>query len=161
MFRKLSLVAAALAVAGIALSAFAPAVSAGDPSPEAMLRGRGVLEARGTGLVAVKGHIAEFDATASAGILLVKDIAGDAEVRVSGDGGMVQWNGFDVYFGVEGEAQVSGSNVAVIVVAKEIRLRAAGAGWAFLKGRGMYTVNGNGPFPWSGEGRFALVGEGE
>lgn len=161
MFRKLSLVAVALAVAGIASSAFAPAASAEEPSPEATLQGRGVLEARGTGLVAVKGHIVEFDVTASAGILLVKDIAGDAEVEVSGQGGMVQWNGFDVYFGIDGDAHVTGSNVAVIIVAKEIRLHAAGAGWAFLKGRGLYTVNGHGPFPWSDEGRFALIGEGE
>lgn len=153
MFRKLTLVAAALAIAGLALAAFAPAASAEDP--DALLRGRGVLDARGDGLVAVKGRI-DYRVSVDKGILLVKDIAGDAQVDVRGVGGSGEFHGFDVYFGTGG-ARITGSNVAVIVIGDDINLHVVGRGWAYLKGRGSYMVNNRGPFPWDEAGKFAAV----
>jgi hypothetical protein len=148
-----------LAVTAVGAMAFAPPASAGserDGGEGTFLRGAGVLDAHGNGLIAVKGRI-DLAATADGGVLLVKDEAGDAVVRVRGDGGTISWRGFTVYFGLDGEATVTGSQVGVIVVGEDIRLHAAGRGWAFLKGRGEFFVNGRGPFPWSPEGSFAGV----
>jgi hypothetical protein len=152
MIRKLSLVAALLAVVASSAVAFVPAASAEEP--DAVLRGAGVLGARGSGVVAVKGRM-DLEVSADHGILLVKDIAGDAEVHVRGDGGSGEYHGFDVYFGT-GSADITGSHVAVIVVSKHINLHVIGKGWAYLKGRGYFEVNNRGPFPWDEfEGRFA------
>lgn len=159
MIKKLVAALAAVTLGAVALSALAPAVSAGeerDGREGTFLRGAGVLDAYGNGLVAVKGRI-DLAATADGGILLVKDEAGDAVVRVRGDGRTVSWRGFTVYFGLDGEATVTGSNVGVVIVGEQIRLHAAGRGWAYLKGHGEFFVNGRGPFPWSPEGNFAAV----
>ena len=90
-------------------------------------------------------------------MLLVKDEAGDAVVAVAGSGGTVNWNGFTVYFGINGRAHVTGSHVAVIVIGEDIDLHAVGIGWAYLKGHGTFEVNNRGPFRWSTDGTFAAV----
>jgi hypothetical protein len=159
MLRKLGLGAALLGIVAISALAFAPAQTTQASSGDITLVGKGVLGAHGTGLVAVNGHVREMHLNANRGILLVKDIAGDAEVDVRGVGGTGEWNGFDVYYGT-GAAEISGSHVAVIVVGTDIDLRVAGKGWAFLKGRGYFFVNGEGPFPWHTDGNFAPVDDG-
>jgi hypothetical protein len=161
MLKKVTIAAAILAVAGVAFSVMAPGASAAEPTPVApkpdvLLHGAGVLDAHGTGVAAVKG-LMDYHATADAGLLLVKDINGDARVDVDGFGGTGEWRGFKVYFGIRGNVHVVGSDVAVIVVAHDIDLHAAGKGWAFLKGEGTFTANGRGPFPWTEDGVFGSV----
>ena len=143
MFKKLSILAGIVAIAGMAFAAFAPSASAEEP--QRLLVGRGVLDAHGSGLVAVKGKM-DYYARADGGILLVKDIAGDAEINVTGDGDTAEFHGFTAYFGINGRAHITGSDVAVIVVGKDIDLHVVGKGWAFLKGRGTFEVNNRGPF---------------
>ncbi len=165
MFKKIGLALAVIALAGMAFSAAAPA-SAAEPTPEAtqrphripavLLRGAGVLDAQGDGVAAVKG-LMDYTATASEGILLVKDLAGDAQVDVSGDGGTGEWRGFTAYFGVNGSAHITGTDVAVILVGNDIDLHVTGKGWAFLKGEGSFTANGHGPFRWTHDGVFGSV----
>jgi hypothetical protein len=157
MLKRLSILAALGAIVAMAVAVFAPAAEAEDPPDGTFLRGQGVLTAHGDGLVAMRGRM-DLVATADKGVLLVKDVAGDADVDVRGDGGTTTWHGFTVYFGVNGEAHITGSDVAVIILGEDIRLHVAGRGWAYLKGRGTYTVNGHGPFPWSPDGSFAGVG---
>ena len=161
MFKKLGIAAAVLAIASMAFSAFAPAASAAEPTPPArvpdvVLRGAGVLDAHGTGVAAVKGRM-DYHARADEGILLVKDTGGDARVDIDGFGGTGEWRGFKAYFGIRGNVHIVGSDVAVILVGRDIDLHAEGRGWAFLKGEGRFTVNGRGPFPWTDEGAFASV----
>ena len=158
MLRKLGIAAVVVASATIAFAALTPAAGAEEGRGDVVLRGRGVLDAHGTGVAAVKGRV-DMQVDANRGILLVKDIAGDAFVRVNGNGETAHWNGFTVYFGT-GEASIVGSHVAVIVVGTDIDLHAAGKGWAYLKGRGHYFVNGEGPFPWNPDGAFAGVDDG-
>ena len=161
MVKKLGIAAAVLAIASMAFSALAPAVSASEPTPPArvpdvLLRGTGVLDAQGTGVAAVKGRM-DYRATADEGILLVKDINGDAMVDIDGFGGTGEWRGFKAYFGIRGNVHIVGSDVAVILVGHDIDLHVEGRGWAFLKGEGRFTVNGRGPFPWTADGAFASV----
>ena len=165
MFRKIGLILTVVVMASMAFAAVAPAASAAEPTPEAtprphripaLLRGAGVLDAQGDGVAAVKG-LMDYTATASDGILLVKDLNGDAQIEVSGDGGTGQWRGFTAYFGVNGSAHITGTDVAVILVGNNIDLHVAGRGWAFLKGTGSFTANGHGPFPWTADGVFGSV----
>jgi len=160
MLKRIGLLAVAVAVALSALAAVATAAHAQEAETQrrdgTFLLGRGVLDAQGDGLVAVKGKI-DLYARADGGVLLVKDIAGDAAVRVDGEGRSVTWHGFTAYFGFEGAAHVTGSDVALIVVGEDIELHVVGIGWAYLKGEGTFEVNNRGPFRWTPEGTFAGV----
>lgn len=163
MFKRVGLLALVIATIAAAATGIWPTAAHAQEAETAqgrdgtLLVGRGVLDARGDGLVAVKGRI-DLYASADGGVLLVKDIAGDAAVRVDGDGRSASWQGFTAYFGFEGQARVTGSNVAVIVVGKDIRLHVVGIGWAYLKGEGTFEVNNRGPFRWTPEGTFVGVG---
>ena len=157
MMKKLAVLAAIISLAGLA---FAGAASTADaatpPRPSVVLAGRGVLDAHGTGVAAVKGLI-DYHASAAEGILLVKDINGDAHVDVDGVGDTGEWRGFKVYFGFHGNANIQGTDVAVIVVGRDVDLHVFGRGWAYLKGDGQYSVNGGDRHPWTDEGAFAGI----
>lgn len=156
MKRGLAIACILAAVVAMGLSFPAATVTADDNN--VLIGGQGTLAAQGNGLVAIKGQV-ELAANANRGVLLVKDLAGDADVDVRGVGGTSEWMGFDVYFGT-GAAHITGGHVAVIVLGQDIDLRAHGRGWAYLKGRGSFWVNGEGPFAWSTEGDFASVDDG-
>ena len=156
MKRILLIGGALLGMTMVAMAALAPAASAEEG--DAFVSGQGTLSAHGNGIGALKGRL-ELAANANRGILMVKDLAGDAEVDVRGVGGTASWNGFDVYFGT-GAVHITGSHVAVIIAGTNVDLRAHGKGWAFLQGRGSYWVNGHGPFAWNPDGAFASVDDG-
>jgi len=161
MLKKIGRLAATMALVATAFGAMATGTHAQDAEPAqerdgTFLAGRGVLDAHGDGLVAVKGKI-DLYARADGGALLVKDIAGDAVVRIDGEGRSASWRGFTAYFGFDGAAHVTGSDVAVIVVGEDIELHVVGIGWAYLKGEGTFEVNNRGPFRWTPEGTFAGV----
>ena len=154
MLKRISILAALAFVATLALGALGAArASAEEPSPAVFLRGAGVLDARGDGLVAVKGAM-DYEVSAEGGVLLVHDSTGNALVRVEGEGRVFEWNGFRVYAGF-GSAHIVGRDVAVIVAGNDINLHVRGRGWAYLKGDGTYTVNGGEPHPWTQDGAFA------
>ena len=162
MLKKLAVAAAVMVIAGMAFTAAgATSVSAAEPTPSpsrpsTILHGEGVLDAHGTGIAAVKGSL-DYTVRADEGILLVRDIGGDAQVNVVGLGGTGQWRGFTAYFGIHGAAHITGSEIAVIVVGHDMNLHVAGEGWAFLKGVGTFTANGHGPFRWTTDGAFGSV----
>jgi hypothetical protein len=157
VLKKLSIFALMATVAALALTAVAPTASAQEDNRDGtFLAGRGVLNARGDGLIAVKGRL-DYEAHADKGVLLVKDIAGDAKIDVQGEGTCTaRWNDFMVCFGT-GSAHITGSDVGVILVGNDLGVHVMGKGWAYLKGRGQYFVNGHGPFPWNPDGGFASV----
>ena len=156
MRRILMIGGAVFGAALLAVAALAPTASAEEG--DVILGGQGTLSAHGNGIVALKGRV-ELAANANRGVLMVKDLAGDADIDVRGVGGSATWNGFEVYYGA-GAAHITGSHVAVIIVGVDIDLRAHGKGWAFLQGRGSYWVNGHGPFAWDLAGGFASVDDG-
>jgi hypothetical protein len=156
LLKKLSLATAIIATVTLAFAAVAPPASAQTPATGTVLAGRGVLDAHGTGLIAVRGNL-DMAVSADEGILLVKDESGDAIIHVEGHGDVAHWNGFTVYFGFHGSATIIGKGIGVIVVGRGIDMHVAGRGWAFLKGDGRYYVNGRGPFPWNNDGGFASI----
>jgi hypothetical protein len=166
MFKKLPVALAALAAVVMTVAALAPATaSAGSPEPAAtatapagrtVVGGTGVLDAHGDGVVGLRGSV-DLHASASGGLLLVRDFNHNAVVHVDGNGQTVQWLGFTVYFGFNGNATVLAPDAAVIVVGRDIDLHVVGRGWAFLKGRGEFTANGHGPFPWTPDGSFGSI----
>ncbi|MEX2247654.1 MAG: hypothetical protein WEC75_13335 [Dehalococcoidia bacterium] len=162
MFRKIAIIGVVLAVAATAFGALAPAASAQETEEErrgrVLLHGRGVLDAQGDGVAAVKGRM-DYDVSADAGALLVQDHNGNADIEVTGYEGTVEWRGFTIYYGFEGEAHIIGGDVSVVVVGRNIDLHVAGKGWAFLKGQGTFEVNGRGPFRWTEAGAFAWFEE--
>lgn len=156
MLRKFSIAAAVIGVAALAFSASGPAASADTPAPGVVLAGRGTLQAQGTGVAAVRG-LMDYHAVAGHGILLVKDVRGDAfiDVDVHNYQGEARWNGFVVFFGFRGPAHITGTDVGVVLVGEALRIDVVGRGWAYLKGDGTYSVNGGDPRPWDADGGFA------
>src|SRR5262245_36593239 len=122
MRAKIGIIAALIGATVIGLGALAPAASAATPTPAVTLAGRGFLAAHGTGVAAVRGKMV-YEATAGEGILLVQDYNGDANVNVRGHGQTGEWLGFKVYFGFEGHATITGSDVGVILVGRDLDLR--------------------------------------
>ncbi len=107
----------------------------------ATVEGTGMLVARGNGLVRIEGdgHIN----ASGAGVLTIKDNAGDAKITVTRRGHKkVLEDGTIVYVGFNGHANVRGSAVVLTLKAKDIKLEARGTGQATLRGKGTYRVKG-------------------
>ncbi len=100
--------------------------------------GTGTLTAQGNGLAALDGH--GSITISGAGILYVRDEAGDADVHVTGTGRMFEHNGWTVYAGFHGEARITGSGVTVALRGVNINLRATGTGKFLLRGNGTYQT---------------------
>lgn len=114
----------------------------------------GVYVAHGAGFVAVRGTMT-YEAGLRAGVLLVKDVAGNAKVNVTG-GLAGDFLGFKAYPGAT-SATVTGSDVAVIAVGADINLTATGAGWAYAQGFGVYSLNRAPSEDWDLSGRFTGI----
>ena len=114
----------------------------------------GVYVAHGAGFVAVRGTMT-YQAGLGPGVLLVKDVAGNAKVYVTG-GLAGDFLGFKAYPGAT-SATVTGSDVAVIAVGADINLTATGAGWAYAQGLGVYSLNRAPSEDWDLSGRFTGI----
>ncbi len=139
--------ALALALAVVVLAAglgFAPVVGAQGPAVGAEggnVLGMGRLTASGDG-IAVLGGRGMVDVSGN-GILWVRDLAGGANIEVSGYGekevfpdGWIQYSGFN------GEAHIAGGRIVVVIAGVDIELFAAGRGRVMLWGHGTYELNG-------------------
>jgi len=117
-------------------------------------RGSGLFVAHGFGVVAVRGTI-DYRGATSSGILLIKDIAGNAMVNVSG-GVRGEFFGFTAYAGFS-SAEISGSDVGVIVAGGDINVTATGTGLGYVQGVGAYSLNGEVSNGWTITGQFADI----
>ncbi len=136
--------AAVALVTSLGLGVVADASVASAQSPEAdgaNARGRGEVTAQGDGL-AVLGGRGVVDASGS-GILWVKDVAGGAVIEVTGYGEMrVFEDGWVQYAGFHGNAHVEGARIIVVIAGVNVDLHAEGRGRAILWGHGTYEING-------------------
>ncbi len=108
------------------------------------LSGTGKLTASGDGKATMSGDM-EAKISARGGILTITDYDGNAEVDVTGYGtkedigdGVVRYSGFD------GNADISGSSVTVVILGDDIELTVEGTGSVILRGYGTYTVEKDG-----------------
>ena len=119
----------------------------------------GSLVAEGNGTAVLSGDI-NVSITASNAKLVIKDLAGDAQIDINGDHIQVDTNsGSDVanpsqvYIDFNGDVTISGSRLTVMVHGEDITLRDEGNGSAILSGIGYYEVEGadspTGPLQWA------------
>jgi hypothetical protein len=108
--------------------------------------GTGELHAWGDGMAGVRVD-GEVTVTGN-GVLYFRDLAGDAEWSVSGNGcRRVLPSGWIVYYGFSGTFEAQGNRFTVVLSGYDIELWAQGTGGAVLRGHGEYEVNGQ-SFDW-------------
>ena len=110
------------------------------------LAGTGSLVAEGNGTAVLSGDI-DVSITASNAKLVIKDLAGDAQIDIDGDHTKVDTgSGSDVanpslvYLDFNGDVTISGSRMTVMINGEDIILRAEGTGSVILSGTGYYEV---------------------
>ncbi|WP_440953620.1 hypothetical protein [Methanococcoides sp. FTZ1] len=109
------------------------------------MTGEGALNAEGDGTIVLSG---QFNVTINAtdAMLVIKDLAGDAEIDVSGASYDVvnqqTEDGYraDVYENFTGDALINGTRLTVMVSGEDLTVFAEGTGSASLSGEGTYQV---------------------
>jgi hypothetical protein len=156
LIKKLTIgLAAVAASAALVTPAFAASPAPASPAPTTVSAGgTGVVTARGTGAAQFNGHISGMVVDGQ-GMLVVIDRGGDAKVVVHGAGHMTVKGNVRTYFGFNGHARISGSNVTVKLAGVRVHLAAKGDGTFVLKGHGTFdttpgVAGGNGV--WSPAG---------
>jgi hypothetical protein len=141
MKRWISLCIVLLCLA-VPLAAFAQSGSTSET-------GTGTLTAQGNGRASVQGNGSVI--ISGSGVLTIQDFAGDAVITVSGDGARRERGQSVIYVGFAGTAEISGSDVRVLLRGRNIDLTASGSGRVLLRGTGSYTINGESG-SWSSSG---------
>ncbi len=100
--------------------------------------GTGTLTAQGNGMAALRGS--GSITISGSGVLYIRDQAGDAHVVVTGTGRRFERNGWTIYAGFHGEAQITGSGMTVALRGANINLVATGTGKFLLRGTGTYET---------------------
>jgi len=118
--------------------------------------GTGTLTAQGDGIAGLKGNGSVI--ISGSGTLYIRDAAGDASINVTGKGVKRELrNGWILYAGFDGQAQISGTQITVALSGINIHLQATGTGKFLLRGRGTYeTSHGKGGV-WTDEGKVIAV----
>ena len=154
-WKKTMTLLALVACLGVLSIGSAAVVSADEPVPgeettdEVTKFGKGTLSAEGDG-IAILGGRGMVDVIGN-GILWIKDVRGDALVRVTGQGNKTEFpDGWIQYAGFDGHAYVEGSGVVVGIAGVDIELLARGRGRALLWGHGTYD-RGDGIVEQAGE----------
>jgi len=127
----------------VASLGFAPVASASSVGADgkAEVGGRGTLTAQGDGIAIIGGNGSVN--IAGNGILWVRDLAGDADINVTGHGKKKEFSdGWIQYSGFGGSADVEGTRIIVVLAGVGIDLSAQGRGRAILWGHGSYQING-------------------
>ncbi|NPE29307.1 hypothetical protein HNV12_15375 [Methanococcoides sp. SA1] len=109
------------------------------------MAGEGLIDAEGDGTIVLSGEL-EVEFTATNATIVIKDLAGDAEIKLDGD-----YEQFDedttrdgsyafVYHNFTGEAKIEGSRLTVMVRGEDITIKAEGTGSTSLSGEGSYKI---------------------
>jgi len=134
---KKTLILALMAVVLVATLGFAPTVGADRTNAE----GKGTLTAQGDG-IAILGGNGSVNISGN-GILWIKDLAGDADITVTGYGTKKEFaDGWLQYAGFHGSADVAGTRIVVVLAGVDIDLFVQGRGRVIFWGHGSYEING-------------------
>ncbi|WP_305064806.1 hypothetical protein [Methanococcoides sp.] len=109
------------------------------------LAGECLIDAEGDGTIVLSGEL-EVEFTATNATIVIKDLAGDAEIKLDGD-----YEQFDedstgdgsyafVYHNFTGEVKIEGSRLTVMVRGEDITIKAEGTGSTSLSGEGSYKI---------------------
>lgn len=108
------------------------------------MTGEGALNAEGNGTIVLSG---QFNVTISAtdAMLVIKDLAGDADINVDGASYDIVNEEIDgccayIYDNFTGEALINGTRLTVMVSGEDLTVFAEGTGSASLSGEGTYQV---------------------
>ena len=130
------------------------------------LDGAGTLTTEGSGTAVFSGNLT-IDINATDAKLVIKDLAGDAEIIITGDYTKVNDDDDDedeeddddnralVYHDFTGTAHITGSRLTVMVHGDDLSITAEGEGSSILSGRGSYNVDKAGvssdDMKWAGD----------
>ena len=130
------------------------------------LDGAGTLTTEGSGTAVFSGNLT-IDINATDAKLVIKDLAGDAEIIITGDYTKVNDDDDDedeeddddnralVYHDFTGTAHITGSRLTVMVHGDDLSITAEGEGSSILSGRGSYNVEKAGvssdEMKWAGD----------
>ncbi|MDW7731673.1 MAG: hypothetical protein SCH66_04480 [Methanolobus sp.] len=115
-----------------------------------VLNGNGTLAAEGDGTAVISGNFT-LNFAADGAMLVIKDMAGDAEINTEDatfdssnvDSGNSDYNNRAyVYHNLTGDVTIEGSRLTVMLRGSGISLDVDGTGTAMLSGDGTYEVNG-------------------
>ncbi len=125
------------------------------------LDGAETLTTEGNGTAVFSGNLS-MTINATNAKLVIKDLAGDAEINITGDYTPVNENEEDddnnrafVYHNFTGTAHITGSRLTVMVHGDDLNITAEGDGSSILSGRGSYNVEKAGvsseEMKWAGD----------
>jgi hypothetical protein len=123
----------------------AAVVSADDGTTDAevdgsaSLRGAGFMDAEGDGICFVGGR-GTVRLLSGRGLLWVKDLTGDATIRVAGFGEREEFADGWLQYAGSGRAEITGSRIIVGVAGVDIDLHARGVGRAMAWGHGTLRI---------------------
>lgn len=109
------------------------------------LAGKGLIDAEGDGTIVLSGEL-EVEFTATNATIVIKDLAGDAEIKLDGDYEQVDEDSTGdgsyafVYHNFTGEAKIEGSRLTIMVRGEDITIKAEGTGSTSLSGEGSYKI---------------------
>ncbi|WP_210409241.1 hypothetical protein [Methanococcoides sp. NM1] len=109
------------------------------------MTGEGALNAKGDGTIVLSGQL-NVTISATDAMLVIKDLAGDAEIDVNGaESDLVNEETKDgccayVYDNFTGDALINGTRLTVMVSGEDLTVFAEGTGSASLSGEGTYQV---------------------
>jgi len=136
-----------LALVAILLMTGAAAAAQGGGTGTLTAQGDGIAGLRGNGSITISGS----------GTLYVRDAAGDATINVTGKGVKRELrNGWILYAGFDGQAQISGTQITVALSGINIHLQASGTGKFLLRGEGTYETS-HGKGVWTDAGKVIAV----
>ena len=109
------------------------------------IKGKGTLDAEGNGAVRIKGRTDGVNGgivrISGNGVLTVRDLTGDINKKISGYAGSVELKkGLWMYYGFNGEAEISGSGFLINISGMDIKINATAKAIVFLAGDGSYNV---------------------
>jgi len=109
------------------------------------IKGEGTLDAEGNGAVRIKGRTDGVNGgivrISGNGVLTVRDLEGDINKKISGYAGSVELKkGLWLYYGFNGEAEISGSGFVINISGMDIKINATAKAIVFLAGDGSYKV---------------------
>ncbi|KGK97707.1 hypothetical protein LI82_07965 [Methanococcoides methylutens] len=108
------------------------------------MAGEGPFNAEGDGTIVLSGQL-NVTISATDAMLVIKDLAGDAEIDIKGEYDLVNEEANDgccafVYDNFTGDATINGSRITIMIRGEDMTVFAEGSGSASLSGEGSYQI---------------------